>query len=862
MIAALDQAKAGEEELERRVNEETCLLTQANEQLQHEVEQRRETEQALQESENALRESEAHLAKDLADLRRLYQLHARLATESDLHVALDEILDAACEFTGTDRGCVQLLNEDGTRLEVVAQRGYDHDSPFIAHFGCKGFVPGGDVAHAEHAEHCRLLIEDIARFPGLAGTADGAAALADGVCAAQSTPMISRRGETVGVLSTQFRQPHRSGEDELRLIDLLAWTAADFIERHQAEAALRDREARLRAIFDGAYECIGFLSPDGTLLEANRASLKFGNNTREQVVGKPFWDTVWFMHTPGAGEQVREAIRRAAAGEFIRYEAQLRRPTGELLVLDFSLHPVKDEHGKVVLIVPEARNITERKHAEAILRESEARFRALAEASPALIYQVDEQGNAVYFNQRCFDFAGIDTARLLATAWHAIVHPDDLPGYLVNLQEAIRTRTYLQQRVRVKAKDGQWHWFESHGAPWFAADGEYRGHVGIAIDITQAVRAEQELKEADRRKDEFLATLAHELRNPLAPISNAMHLLRHPQGRRAADRITEMVDRQVRHMVRLVDDLMEVSRITRNKIELDRELVPLGDILRQAVETSQPMITRAGHELTLSFPAEPLLLDADRVRLTQVFSNLLNNAAKYTEPGGRIRLSARREDGRAVVSVRDNGIGIPGEQLPHVFEMFSQGRRAGGRSHEGLGIGLTMVHSLVRLHGGTVEAHSRGPGQGSEFVVHLPLACQGPRDSEQESAAASAPAAPLTGRRLLIVDDNRDAADSLGLLLAAEGAQTTVVYDGRSALDALAAIRPHAVILDIGMPGMNGHELARAIRQREAEIAAVRIIALTGWGQQADRARSKECGIDHHLTKPVDLKRLKELLIA
>ena len=503
-----------------------------------------------------------------------------------------------------------------------------------------------------------------------------------------------------------------------------------------------------------------------------------------------------------------------------------------------------------------------RRQVEAAQRESEARFRALADASPALIWQVDDAGRAVYFNQRYLDVVGLLQEQLLGHGWHAVLHPDDLHAYLGTVREALRAHAPWQRRVRIRVRDDGWHPFDAHGAPWFGADGHFRGHVGVCIDISATVQTEDALKDADRRKDEFLATLAHELRNPLAPISNAVHLLRHPDGRRAADRMVEMIERQVRQMVRLVNDLMDVSRITRGKIGLSKAQVALADILASAIETSQPAIDNAHHAFTVSLPAEPLMLQADKVRLTQVFANLLNNAAKYTDRGGRIWLGAHRDGDMAVVSVRDNGTGIDAAALPHVFEMFAQAHAPSDRHQGGLGIGLTMVRNLVHLHGGTVEAQSAGSGMGSEFVVRLPLRAQGAAASGPGEAAP--PGAVLAGRRVLVVDDNRDAADSLCLLLKTAGATVEVRYDGLAALAALEESGPNgfdAMVLDIGMPGMDGHTVAHRVRQG-GRHPGMKIIALTGWGQQVDRARSHTNGIDHHLTKPVDWKVLVNLLAA
>jgi CheY-like chemotaxis protein len=367
------------------------------------------------------------------------------------------------------------------------------------------------------------------------------------------------------------------------------------------------------------------------------------------------------------------------------------------------------------------------------------------------------------------------------------------------------------------------------------------------------------LREADRRKNEFLATLAHELRNPLAPIANGLEILRLlPSPAEAATRAREMMERQVGHMVRLVEDLLEVSRITLGKIELRRDHLDLRDVLRQAVESTAPVISAGRHELTADVGAEPRPVYGDAVRLGQVFSNLLNNAAKYTPEGGRIQLSTTATTLEVVVAIRDSGVGIAEPVLPHVFDMFTQGDELPpGHAQTGLGIGLTLVRSLVLAHGGHVEARSEGIGRGSEFVVTLPAATSG-----TARPLASRPAnVSLEGRRVLVVDDNHDAAISLASLMSMCGADATAVYSGAEALAHLDASDPSLLFIDIGMPAMDGCELARRIRQRKAGSGQHRLlIAVTGWGQPRDRAATRAAGFDHHLTKPVDPGVLFRLL--
>jgi CheY-like chemotaxis protein len=393
---------------------------------------------------------------------------------------------------------------------------------------------------------------------------------------------------------------------------------------------------------------------------------------------------------------------------------------------------------------------------------------------------------------------------------------------------------------------------EGRGRAVYDAHGKPTMLYGLGIDISGRKQTEEELRrlnaelsEAHRRKDEFLATLAHELRNPLAPITNALEILRLKDPADSDTRWTrDVIERQVRQMTRLVDDLLDVARITRGKIALRREHVVLATIVHGAVEAARPFIEASGHQLAVSLPAAPIWLDADPTRLTQVLLNLLNNAAKYTPHGGRIALEASVQAGEAALVVRDSGIGIPAEYLPGLFEMFSQVEPALERSQGGLGIGLALARGLVELHGGAISARSQGAGMGSEFTLRLPIAM-----APVESAAASAdPAAPAR-LRVLVVDDNRDAAESLAVMLELTGHDVAVAHDGTAALEAAARLLPDVILLDIGMPGMNGYEVAGRLRQTEAG-QRILLVALTGWGQEEDKRRAIEAGFDHHLTKP------------
>jgi CheY-like chemotaxis protein len=389
----------------------------------------------------------------------------------------------------------------------------------------------------------------------------------------------------------------------------------------------------------------------------------------------------------------------------------------------------------------------------------------------------------------------------------------------------------------------------------------------VSHDITGRKRMEDDLRhlaadlsEANRRKSEFLATLSHELRNPLSPLTHMLEVLKRgghdPALRESA---VETMGRQLGQLVRLVDDLLDLNRITHNRIELRKGRVELASVIHQAMEALRPAAEASGHDLQATLPREPIYLDADSVRLTQVFGNLIHNACKYTKPGGWIRVRAERRGEEAWVMVEDSGVGIPTDQLHSIFDMFAQADGSPGRSQGGLGIGLTLVKRLVQMHGGTVEARSAGPGQGSTFTVRLPIA-SAPSEAHAVAATPSATAtAPATGRRVLVVDDNVDAASVLTLLLKMNGYESHMAHDGTSALESLDRLHPDVVLLDIGLPALNGYEVCRRVRERPSGRAAI-VLALTGWGQEEDRRLSREAGFDGHLVKPVDFNALVTLM--
>ena len=492
-------------------------------------------------------------------------------------------------------------------------------------------------------------------------------------------------------------------------------------------------------------------------------------------------------------------------------------------------------------------------------RASDIEFRELLEQLPAAAYTTDAEGLITYFNRQALDLWG--RAPLLhdpVDRWCGSFRLFDAAGAPIPHAEcwmavALREdRSYNGKEIVIERADGSRRTVLAHANPLHDERGAVHAAVNVLVDITERKLAELKLREADDAKTEFLAMLAHELRNPLAAVQSAVELAGRSNDEDARRRAQETLERQVRHFGRIVEDLVDVARITRRSLELRLERLELAPILEHAVQTCRIAMDGAGQRLEVSLPDAPITLDADAVRLAQLFGNLLSNASKYSKPGSRIALSAHRQGSEVVVTVSDEGIGIAREAQGGIFDMFARGSSEG---QEGLGVGLTLAEHLAGLHGGSIEVFSEGPGRGSEFRVHLPIA-----SSSEGQAIAPAPA-PVAhaGQRILIVDDNRDAADALASLFELEGDEVHVAHDGESALEAADALRPDVVMLDIGLPGLNGYEVASRLRA-EPWGRTMLLVALTGWGNPEDRSRSHEAGFDHHLVKPVEIATLTELL--
>ncbi len=503
-----------------------------------------------------------------------------------------------------------------------------------------------------------------------------------------------------------------------------------------------------------------------------------------------------------------------------------------------------------------------RKRAEELVQHNARQLALITETAPVYIAYCDAQARFKFVNKAYAERFGLTPEDCVGKRVADIVGEEAYASLRERIETVLRGQPVEFEGAIPYAIIGE-HFVHCSYAPELDAAGNVVGFVGAVTDITERKRAEEalresegRLKEADRRKDEFLATLAHELRNPLAPLSNALQVMKLKRNdAEAIERCRAIMERQLGHMVRLIDDLLDVSRISRGKIELRKQRIELAKIVQQAVETNRPLIEASGQELVIALPPQPVYIDADAARLAQVVGNLLNNACKFTPHRGRLWLVLEADGGEAVIRVRDTGVGIAADQFERIFEMFTQLDTSLGRPQSGLGIGLTLVKNLTEMHGGTVEVRSAGIGQGSEFAVRLPLpaAAEPHAPKAQANETATAPA-----RRVLVVDDNTDAADSLASLLELTGHETRVAYDGLEALQAAAAFKPDVALLDIGLPKLSGYEVARRIREQRWSKGMV-LVALTGWGQDHDRQKSKEAGFDEHLIKPVDPAALMRL---
>jgi PAS domain S-box-containing protein len=624
----------------------------------------------------------------------------------------------------------------------------------------------------------------------------------------------------------------------------------DITARKQAEEAT----ARLAEIVKSSDDAIISKDLDGIIRSWNRGAQHLYGYSANEIVGKPVTTLIPDDHL----DDEPAILARLRRGERIdHYETVRRRKDGSLVDISLTVSPVRDSTGRIIGAAKIARDITERKRTEEALRDSEERFRMLADNMAQLAWTCDKLGNVTWYNRRWLEYTGHSFEEMRDWGWTKCHHPDHVDRVVASVTHSRETGEIWEDTFPLRGKDGKYRWFLSRAIPIRDTKGNIIRWFGTNTDVTEQLAAEESLREADRRKNEFLAMLAHELRNPLAPIRNAVQILQLAGGDETIQSVSDTMERQVNQLVRMVDDLLDVNRISKGKIELRTSRVELAAVVHHAVEAVRPNCENRGHDLSITLPEQPVYLDADLARLAQVIANLLNNACKFTNNGGRISLTAEPQGDQVVIRVTDNGIGIAPDQLPRIFDMFTQVDTSLERSVSGLGIGLTLVKNLVEMHGGTVEARSNGLGQGSEFVVRLPLGVAVPEASRP--APTDGKPAAIVSRRILVVDDNRDSAKTMAVLLKLSGHEAHTAFDGLEAVAAAEALRPHVILLDIGLPKLNGYETAITIRDQPWGKDML-LIAVTGWGQDDDRQKAKDAGFDAHLVKPVDHAALTKLL--
>jgi len=708
-----------------------------------------------------------------------------------------------------------------------------------------------ECARASHPGEV-VVVADAAMDPRVRGRA----CAAQGVASFISVPFHSRGAWQAFLVITETH-PREWLPHELDLTVEVAHRVFPRLERAEAEEALRQSEEKYRTLYSMIDE--GFCIFE-VLFDAHGNA----NDYRFLDVNPAFEKHTGLVDVPG--KRITELAANpddhwfevygkvALTGEPIRFQ---NRSHGLRRFFDVYAFRVGAPHERKVAAI--FTDITQRMRAEEELRASERRLGLALDAARAAAWEIDLITGVLFWDQRFTRLLQIP-AEDFADAqkrWQDLVVAEDRQRVAAEFTAACEdgAESY-DSEFRAVRRDGVERWYHSRGIVQ-RDDGGAR-ILGVIQDITEHKHAEDALREADRRKDEFLSILSHELRNPLAPIRTGVHLLKLDYDAPTTRSLVPMLERQVEHMSRLLDDLLNVSRIIRGQIELRMQLTDLAAAIQIAVEATQPLIQSMGHHLNVSLPDSPVILHGDPDRLAQMFSNLLNNAAKYTPPGGHIDLVVSHHENQIVILVKDAGIGIAPASLPAVFDMFFQASTADGRLQDGLGIGLSLVKRLAELHGGCVSAHSDGPGLGSEFRVHLPLLASHPPSHPCPSTVAT-PDGALPRRKILVVDDNKDAASCLALLLELSGNDVRVANDGHQALTAASEFAPHVVLLDLGMPSMDGFEVCRRLRNLP-HGHSMAVIAATGWGQDADRKESRAAGFDDHLVKPLDLDSLMAAL--
>ncbi len=757
-----------------------------------------------------------------------------------------------------------ILEQRRTRLRIDAALKAARDAEQRFHVALKG---GSIIAWACDAQKrytwvynpgAGLKVEDfLGRRIGEVLPRDSYPAFADAV----DRVLMTGRGERLPVVLEYGGQRlhYLSNIDPIldesgRVVGLVG-ASADTTDLNLAQEAVRQREEQMRTISDALPVLIAFIDKSHHYRFNNAAYERWRQCSRTEITHRHVRDILGEQ----AYERVRPSLERALAGETVRLEMSIDYPDVGERDVDVTYIPQSSD-GIVNGVVVLAEDVSERKRHEAALRAQERRWHAMFDAQPECVTVVAADGHIIDINPAGLALLEADSIESVRDrTLEALIEPAHLPMYRAQHEAALADRPLEQPaELAIVGLRGTRRILESRVVPLHDEGGRVTAVLSVTRDVSERRRSEQALHEADQRKDEFLATLAHELRNPMAPIRYAAATLRKGANESTIQHARGVIERQAAQMSRLLDDLLDMSRVTRNVIELKRKRLDLRDLVGEATEMAKPVLTNLQHRLTVSTPPNPLWVYGDGTRLLQVIGNLIDNAAKYTEPGGSIEIRLDAADGNAVMSVQDSGIGLAPEMIPKVFDLFSQVHKSTDAARGGLGIGLAVVKRLVELHGGTIEVASAGLRQGATFTVRMPLAAAAPESLE---ATSQHKVVPMFKSRphILVVDDNRDAAETLAEMLRIENFPVVVAFDGASALAAFDRIKPAVVLLDMGLPDLNGTEVARQMRRLPAGRDA-QIIAVTGWGQPEDRERTRQAGVDLHLVKPVDPGDLLRLL--
>lgn len=664
-----------------------------------------------------------------------------------------------------------------------------------------------------------------------------------------------RSGDDVRRYAVTYQPANQAGGMPIVIVVIYDVTE---LKKAQEEA---ERARNLLAAFIDAVPGVVFAkNREGQMLIANRGTTNLIGKPPQDYLGKTDAE---FLNDGKQAAVIMETDRRVMDnGITEQIEEEIQLTDGTPVVFFSTKAPLRNDANEIIGLISSSIDITARKKAEAALRESESALRTLANAMPMLTWMAHPDGWIFWYNNRWYEYTGTSVMDMAGWGWESVHNPEYLPLVKERWMESIAAGTSFEMTFPLRGADGVFRPFLTRAVPMLDSGGQITRWFGSNTDVSpeRAIQAKLEasetrLREADHRKDVFLATLAHELRNPLAPIRNAAAILAFPSL--TTDQIKsaqQIIQRQVKHMALLLDDLLDIARITQDKLELKKEKVLLSSVIDSAVEAVNPLIERRMHQLEVIIPKEDFVVVGDPLRLSQIISNLLTNAAKYTDPEGKILLSAQKEDGKLFISITDNGIGISTHALPNLFTMFSQIAETTSRSDGGLGIGLALAKGLVEMHGGTLEAFSQGLGHGSTFTFYLPL----PISNSDSFSAGTESSDAKKSHRVLIADDNADAADTLAILIELMGHEVKVVYGGQAAISVAQTFLPDVALIDLGMPDIDGCSVAKAIRN-ESWGNGIYLVALTGWGQEKDRARTTAAGFHQHLTKPVDTAKIMAL---